>query len=110
MKLTISAGDLELLRTADDAVLLGIILRSGRVLLAVSDRVHVPGHADWIRQQRLTTCFRGFSVVLKTGRITALIRQSGVNPEAIEYRLELDLVRSLERLLPLAEEYECLAE
>jgi hypothetical protein len=33
-----------------------------------------------------------------------------MNPEAAEYRLEVDLLKQLEKLLPVAQEYESFAE
>jgi hypothetical protein len=106
VKLKVSVGDLQLLRRTQDGCILGIILRSGRVLFAASDPVRLRGHADWVQRDRLRGCFRGFSLVVRAGHVTALIRQSGMNPEAAEYRLEVDLLK----LLPLAQEYEFFAE
>jgi len=39
------------IRACEDAVVLGIILQSGTVIIVVGDAAEYPGHTQWIRSR-----------------------------------------------------------
>lgn len=105
MKLVLAPGSAAQIRRQSDAAVLGIIRLDGSVLLRVADATRLPDHQSWLRVDNIENAARGFSLIVRSGEVHLLYRQSVLNPGP-EFRLELALVRQLESLLPLASEYE----
>lgn len=100
MTLSISSADLAVVSGAENELLLGIIERDGAVRFKVGGRNTCPGHTDWLRLDGLMDAHRGFSLIVKHGRVDSLHRRSEVNPADIDFALELDLTEELLSMLP----------
>lgn len=104
MNLRVSQLDRALLdRCVNDAVL-GIITSNGKVVLRVADRVRYSGHREWLRRDKIRGVLRGFSLVVKEGRVVGLLPMSVLN-QTRDGLLEEALVKQVEQLLPLGEAY-----
>lgn len=110
MNLRLTDESLTLFRSAEKGVLLGIIMSDGEVRLTAADRVHVPGHADWIRRDRIVDAFRGFSVGVVQGKMRSMSLRSTVNPSEADFVLEPDLAAQVESLLARTDDYESIPE
>lgn len=107
MALSISDGDLTLVTSAENALVLGIITEGKEVKLRVADPIQVPGHNEWLKRQPIPDAYRGFSLLVKRGLVTALFPASILNPGP-DCKLEDEFAQELRRLLPLAFEFRVL--
>lgn len=100
MRTKLSQSDLTGVHHAQNEFFLGIIERDGTVRLKIAGPIDCPGHAEWVRQGNLAEVYRGFSMIVKSGHVTAFHRRSEYNPEALEFALEEEITRELLRMLP----------
>jgi len=87
------------LQQAKAAVFLGIITGDGQVRLKLSDPVQFPGHTEWLVREPPGAAIRGFSVLVRDGKVWAIFPRSRMNP-GDDARLEADTIVELIRLLP----------
>lgn len=104
MKLVLERSALALLSTCENDAVLGIIRTDGAVVFKVGDRLQYCGHQAWKKKDSVKNVFRGFSLVVRAGRVSCLLRASTLNPRDVVL-LEQDLFEQLEELLPLADDY-----
>ncbi len=100
MPLTIGQTELEEIRNAKRDVFLGIICIGNRVRVRLSDAVQYPGHLEWLAKDAITDAQRGFSLLVRDGRVWAIFSRSRLNP-ASDARLEADLITEVLSLLPV---------
>lgn len=103
MKLRVTDDALTALREAEKAVVLGIIFKDGSVRMQIADSQRIPGHLEWIAGEALEGVERGFSVLVKNGRVTALFPLSRLNPAA-DARLEEAYIQELLQWLPASDD------
>lgn len=108
VNLRLADSELEIVKNADDAVILGVVVENGVVRLTLADRHSRQGHEDWICQEQVAGVTRAFSLVVRRGLVTAIHRGSrfNLNPSSL---LEPGLVDQLQRRLPLAPSYTVLS-
>lgn len=99
MNLNLAADAIATIRSCGDAYLLGIILQDGTVRLQVADHVLRPGHVAWMRRDGINGAVRGFGLMVRSSRVTAMFCQSELNAACGDYSLELQYVEGIERLL-----------
>lgn len=99
MPLSIDPVDRQELQQAKAAVFLGIIRADGQVRLKLSDAVQFPGHAEWLARDPQGAVSRGFSVLVRDGKMWAIFPRSRLNP-GDDARLEAGTLEELIRLLP----------
>ena len=104
MALEVSQNDIRRIEAARDALFLGIITAGGVVRLTESDPTAIPGHLEWLESEPIEDVVRGFSLLVKNGRVCALFRRSRLNPSA-DAKLEGRFVTEIETMLPLGEAY-----
>jgi hypothetical protein len=99
MTLRIDESDIAIAREATKAILLGIITAAGVVRLVEADPIHFPGHVEWLSKCRITDAIRGFSLLVRGGRVWAVFPRSRINPGP-DARLEDEYAAQLLALLP----------
>lgn len=106
MPLSIDPASLLIILNSDKAIVLGIIDEGDVVRLKISDPLQFPGHVEWLAREQMSAK-RGFSLLVHDGRVTSVFPRSRLNrtPNA---ELELDVVQSLLKLLPVSESVEIL--
>ncbi len=109
MRLFLEQGVAELISNCANDAVLGIILEDGTVRLRVGDPVRYPGHRAWIERDRLERVFRGFSLIVRDQRVSALHCASVLNTGR-DAMLEPDLIEQLEALLPKKDSYRPLGD
>lgn len=87
-----------LIDSAVDDVLLGIIKRTGEVVLALGDAAARPGHRAWYRSEGWTDVEWGFSLLVTQGRICGMFVGSELNQTA-NRELSDAIAEELEQLL-----------
>ena len=109
MALTLTAEGRRLISGAADAVLLGIINPMGQVRLTLGDAVDCPGHKEWIERDAISAdaIAGGFSIIVKQGRVAALLPASRLNPRP-DGLLEDAIIDELGALLPRATTFDIL--
>jgi len=88
------------LASAENELLLGIILRDGTVELAKADPSYLPDHRSWIMKESLGEVNRGFSLIIKAGTVSSMFLNSELNLPENGFELEKPLVKQLRRLIP----------
>lgn len=104
MRLFLGQSVAELISNCANDAVLGIILEDGTVRLRVGDPVRYPGHRAWIARDHLERVFRGFSLIVRDRRVSALFCASALNAGRGAL-LEGDLIEQLEALLPKDDGY-----
>lgn len=97
--LDFTPAELALIESADNAVILGIITGQRRVHLRLADPQAFPGHAEWLAKDRIVDVIRGFSLLIRNGRILAIYPRSRLNPGQ-DARLDDEFLQDLMSALP----------
>lgn len=103
MILHVDEADISLVTASQNAIVLGIITGDGGVRLRPADAYHVPGHVEWLARTPIDDVARGFAVLVREGRVSAIFPRSRLNPGP-DARLEQELVEQLKLLLPMNED------
>jgi len=98
MALDVGEPELGLVRASKREILLGIILSGGTVRLHVAGP-DCPGHVEWLACEPSLVATRGFSLLVKNGRVEAIFPRSRLNP-GLDARLEQVFVDELVVMLP----------
>jgi len=102
MALSIDSEQVKLVTDSENELVLGIITREDIVKLKLSDRLVFLGHVEWISMEPMAGVTRGFSLLVRNGKIGAIFPRSRLNPGP-DARLENEYIEQLLRLLPTDE-------
>jgi hypothetical protein len=99
MKLRFAREDLQVIKEAHHALILGLILETGQVRFQAADKARFPGHREWVASMKKVKPAGGFSLLVKGGRVTGFFPLSSLNSTA-DARLPEKWINAILKKLP----------
>jgi hypothetical protein len=103
----IGKDQLDVLRTTEASLILGVVTSEGEVRLREGSYDACPGHKEWLAgEPALASRARfGFSLISLKGRVRCIMRASRVNPPECDFLLPQQAVDELKAFLPLDDDF-----